>query len=90
MGPFWTKRGKKWVKNVFFKSDPRPFGMLKPRFVARFEPVVTRFAPWEVPKCLENGSFLDQKGSEVGQKCVVPKSGPRPFGMRKWVFLSPF
>ena len=41
--------------------------MLKRVFLARFEPVVTRFGPWKIPKCLENGLFWDQK---MGQKWV--------------------
>ena len=44
-GPFWDQ---KWVKNGsktrFSKSDPRPFGMLKQVFLARFEPVLTEFS----------------------------------------------
>ena len=39
-GPFWDQE---WVKNGsktrFYKSDSRPFGMLKQVFLARFEPV---------------------------------------------------
>ena len=46
-GPFWDQ---KWVKNEsktrFSKSDPRPFGMLKQVFLARFEPVLTEFSPF--------------------------------------------
>ena len=46
-GPFWDQ---KWVKNGsktrFSKSDPRPFGMLKQVFLARFEPVLTEFSPF--------------------------------------------
>ena len=46
-GPFWDQ---KWVKNGsktrFSKSDPRPFGMLKQAFLARFEPVLTEFSPF--------------------------------------------
>ena len=57
-GPFWDQ---KCVKNVskphFSKSDPGPFGMLKQVFLAHFEPVVTRFGPWKIPKCLEKGPF---------------------------------
>ena len=59
-GPFWDQ---KWVKNVlktwFTKSDPRPSGMLKQVFLAHFEPVVTCFGTWNIPKCLENGRFSD-------------------------------
>ena len=53
----------KWVKNgsetCFSKSDPGPFGMLKEVFLAHFEPVVTRFGLWNIPKYLENGPFWD-------------------------------
>ena len=46
-GPFLDQ---KWVKNgsktCFSKSDPRPFGMLKQVFLARFEPVLTEFSPF--------------------------------------------
>ena len=49
-GPFWDQ---KWVKNGsktgFSKSDPRPFGMPKKVFSARFEPVVTCFGPRKIP-----------------------------------------
>ena len=42
IGPFWDQ---KWVKNgsktCFSTSDPRPFGMPKQVFLARFEPVLT-------------------------------------------------
>ena len=41
-GPFWDQNGsKKRQKRVFSKSDPRPFGMLKQVFLARFEPVLS-------------------------------------------------
>ena len=50
-GPLWDQT---WVKTRsktgFSKSDPRPFGMLKQVFFARFEPVVTRFGPRKNPK----------------------------------------
>ena len=38
--------GQKWVKNAFFISDPKPLGMLKQVFLARFEPVLTEFSPF--------------------------------------------
>ena len=61
-GPF---RDQKWVKNGskmhFSKSDRGPFGMLKQVFLGRFEPVVTCFGQWEIPKCLENGPLCVQK-----------------------------
>ena len=48
-------------KMIFSKVVPRPLGMLKQVLLVRFEPVVTRFGPWKIPKCLENGLFQDQK-----------------------------
>ena len=48
--------GSTWVpgakKMIFSKLVPRPLGMLKQVFVGRFEPVVARFGPWKMPKCL--------------------------------------
>ena len=47
---------QKWVNNgskkQFPKTYPRPFGVLKPVFLAQFEPVVMRFWPTEKPKML--------------------------------------
>ena len=90
-GPFWDQ---KWVKNGsktrFSKSDPGPFWMLKQVVLARFEPVVTRFGPWKIPKCLENGSFWDQKWVKNGSKTCFSTSNPGPFGMLKQVFLAHF
>ena len=57
----------------FSKVVPRPLGMLKQVFLARFEPVVTRYGPLKIPKCLENGPFSDQNGSKMGQKRTFPK-----------------
>ena len=61
-GPFWEQ---KWVQNAsnphFSKIDHGPFWMLKQVFLAHFEPVVTHFGPWKIPKCLENGPFRDKK-----------------------------
>ena len=48
-------------KIIFSKVVPRPLGMLKHVILARFEPVVARFGPWKIPKCLKNGPFRDQK-----------------------------
>ena len=48
-------------KIMFSKVVPRPLGMLKQVFLGRFEPVGACFGPWKIPKCLENGSFRDQK-----------------------------
>ena len=91
-GPF---QGQKWVKNGsktwFSKSDPRPLGMLKHVILARFEPVVTCFGPSKIPKCLENGSFWDQKWVKNGSKTHFSISHRGPFGMLGQVpILSPF
>ena len=64
--------------------------MLKHVFVARFEPVVARFGPRNIPKCLENGTFQDQKWVKNGSKTRFSKSDPGPFGILKQVFLAHF
>ena len=61
---------RKCEKN--FKAVPRPPGMLKHVFLARFEPVGARFGPWKIPKCLENGPFQDEKWVKNGSKRVFP------------------
>ena len=81
-------RGEK--KMIFFKVVPRPLGMLQQVFLGRFEPVVARFGPWKIPKCLENGAFWDQKWVKNGSKTHFSKSDPGPFGMLKHVFLAHF
>ena len=90
-GPF---HDQKWVQNRsktrFSESDLGPFGMLKQVFLAHFEPVVTRFGPWKIPKCLENGPFWDQKRVKNGSKTRFSKSDALPFGMLKQVFLAHF
>ena len=75
-------------KISFSKVVPRPLGMLKQVFLARFEPVVARFGPWKIPKCLENGPVQDQKWVKNGSKTRCSKSDPRPFGMLKQAFLA--
>ena len=47
-------------KIICSKDVPRLLGMLKQVILAHFEPVVTRFGPWKIPKCLQNGPFWDQ------------------------------
>ena len=82
--------GQNWVKTHFSKSDPRPLGILKQVVLAHFEPMVTRFGPWKIPKCLENGPFWDQKWVKNGSKAHFSKSDPGPFRMLKEVFLAHF
>ena len=63
----WVKHGSKtYVRNC----DWGPFGMLKRVNRACFEPVVTRFGPRKIPKCLYNGPFWDQKWVKIGAKCI--------------------
>ena len=47
--------------------------MLKQVFLALFDPVVTHFGPWKIPKCFDKGTFWEQDGSKMGQKRVLPK-----------------
>ena len=64
--------------------------MLKQVFLAFFEPPVTRFGPWKIPKCLEKGPFWDQKWVKNGSKTRFSNIDPGPFGMLKQVFLAHF
>ena len=75
--------GEKRIKTHFSKSDPRPFGMLKQAFLAHFEPVVMRFGPWKIPKCLENRPIWDQKWVKNGSKTCFSNYDPGPFGVLK-------
>ena len=77
-------------KMMFSKVVRRPLGMLKKVFLCRFEPVVARFGPWKIPKCLENGPFWDQQWVRNGSKTCFSKSDPGPFGMLKQVFVARF
>ena len=77
-------------KMIFSKVVPRPLGMLKQVFLGRFEPVVARFGPWKIPKCLENGPFWDKQWVKNGSKTHFSKSDPGPFGVLKQVVLAHF
>ena len=77
-------------KMIFPKVDPRRLGMLKQVFLGRFEPVVARFGPWKIPKCLENGPFGDQQWVKNGSKTHFSKNDPGPFMMLKQVVLAHF
>ena len=79
------------AKNIiFFKVVPRPLGMLKQVSLGRFEPLVARYGPWKIPKCLENGPFQDQKWVKNGSKTHFFKSDPGPFGVLQQIFLASF
>ena len=77
-------------KLIFSKLVPRPLGMLKQVFSGRFEPMVARFGPWKIPKCLENGPFWDQQWVKNGSKTCFHKNHPGPFMMLKQVVLAHF
>ena len=89
-GQRWVHQGPQGEKKIFSKVVPRPLGMLKQVFLGRFEPVVTRFGPWNIPKCLENGPFWDQQCVKNGSKTRFSKNDPGPFMMLKQVVLSHF
>ena len=74
-------------KNIFSIVVLRPVGRLKQVFLARFEPVVTHFGPWKIPKRVENRPFW---GPKIGSKRHLCKKGPRLPGMLKQVFLPQF
>ena len=90
----WVFWDQKWLKNgsklCFSKMDLGPFGMLKQVSSARFEPEVTHFVPWKIPKCLENGPLWAHEWVKNGSKMCFSKSDPRPFGMLKQVVLARF
>ena len=65
------------------KVAPRPLGMLKQVFLAHFEPMVTHFGPWKIPKCLENGLFWDQGWVKNGSITRFPAKGRGPFRVHK-------
>ena len=77
-------------KKIFSKVVPRPLGMLQQVFLGHFEPVVARFGPWKIPKCLENGPFWDQQCVKNGSKTCFSKNDPGPFMMLKQVVLAHF
>ena len=77
-------------KMNFSKVVARPLAMLKPVFIGRFEPVVARFGPWKIPKCLGNGPFWVQQWVKNGSKPRFSKNDPGPFMMLKQVVLAHF
>ena len=89
--PLQDQKGvKNGLKTRFSKCDPRPFGMLKQVFFARFGPMVTRSGPWKTQKCLEKGPFWEQKRVKNGSKMCSAKSDLGPLEMLKQVFLAHF
>ena len=90
-GPLWDQQ---WVQKGsearLSKSDPGPFWMLKQVFLAHFEPEVTRFGPWKIPKCLEKGPLWDQKWVKNGSKTRFSRSDPGTFLDAQTSVFSPF
>ena len=90
-GPFWDQ---KWVQNgsktCFSQTDRGPFGMLKQVGLAHFEPVVTRFGPWKIPKCLKKEPLWEQNWVKHGPETRFSKSDPRPLGVHKQLFGAHF
>ena len=64
---------------TFLKNDRKPCATLKQVLVA------AHFGPPNIPKCLENGLFWDQKWVKNGSKTHFSKPHPRPFGVHKRV-----
>ena len=59
--------------------------MLKQVFLAHFEPVETRFGPWDIPKCREKWLFWDKKRVNNASKRDLGA-----FRVLKQVFLAHF
>ena len=79
-------------KMIFFKVVPRPLGMLKQVFLARFEPVVARFGPRKSQNALKMGHFGTKSGSKMGQKGLYSKVIVAHLGCPNkcfWPVLSP-
>ena len=90
LGAAGSTRVPRAKKIIFSKVVPRPLGMLKQMFLGHFEPVVARFGPWKIPKCLENGPFWDQQWVKNGSKTRFSKNDPGPFMMLKQAVLADF
>ena len=90
-GQRWFHQGTQGEKKSFFpKFFLDHLGLPKQVFLGHFEPVVARFGPWKIPKCLENGPFWDQQCVKNGSKTCFSKSDPGPFMMLKQLVLGHF
>ena len=61
MGHLWVQ---KWSKIFFSKFVPRPLGVLKQVFLARFEPMVARYDAPRSQKALKVGFLGTKKGEK--------------------------
>ena len=77
-------------KSFFPKLFLDHLGCSNKSFWAISEPVVARFGPWKIPKCLENGPFWNQQWVKNGSKTRFSKNDPGPSMMLKQVVLAHF
>ena len=68
MGHMWVQ---KWSKIIFSKFVPRPLGVLKQVFLARFEPTVARYDAPQFQKALKMGSLGTKKGHKWVKNAFV-------------------
>ena len=66
MGHLWVQ---KWSKIIFSKFVPRPLGVLKQVFLARFEPMVARYDTPQFQKALKMGFWGTKKGQKWVKTC---------------------
>ena len=66
--------------------------MLKQVVLTQFQPLVPRFRPWKILKCLEffKNYNMGRFETKNGSKMRFSKSDPGPFGLLKQVFLAHF
>ena len=78
MGHLWVQ---KWSKIIFSEFVPRPPGVLKKVFLARFEPMVARYDAPQFQKTLKMGFLGTKNGSKTRFSIMIT----RPFGVHKQV-----
>ena len=77
-------------KISFSQVIPRPLGVPKQVFLAHFEFMVEHFGRYEIPKCLENGPFWDQKWVKNESKTAFSTNYARQFWDAQTTKLCPF
>ena len=60
-------------QKALFQKQYAPFGMLKQVFLAHFEPDMTHFGPWKIPKARKR-ALLNQKWTKIESKPHLSKS----------------
>ena len=86
MGHLWVQ---KWFKILFSRFVPRPLGVLKQVFLARFEPMVARNDAPQSQKALKMGFWVTEKGQKWVKKCFS-RMITKPFGVHKQVKWARF